>query len=217
MIRYAVQFAWSVIDDHRVQVSVTTPVTRVGTLHRLTAAIYVLGMDIVSGNVLTESEDGEAANPDGAGSSGELVSRDNFVLRLTQTKMNNFPMHEITGKLGVMMETILQKDVDPAALLAEHSVQPPDATDLFAEPHTIRFTEVAGRNMTQMYVESKDRTGLLYHLTQVLARENVNIWNAVIVTTDTGVTEDSFYLQHEGRALSESFAAELRAKIEGKS
>ena len=198
-----IHFAWSLIDDHRFQIQVRTPVTRIGTLHRLTAAIYVLGMDVVSGNVLTE-EDPE---------SGELVSHDNFVLRTVRPEYSHFPMHEITTKLGVLMETIVQKDLEPSQLLADHKVEPPDPAKLFAGEHTIRFQRAASGNMTLMYVESQDRTGLLYHITQVLARENVNVWSAVVLTNDRGTTEDSFYLQADGTALSDVRADALIGAI----
>ncbi|MCR9140807.1 MAG: hypothetical protein NXI24_00945 [bacterium] len=198
-----IRFAWSVIDDHRFQIQVRTPVTRIGTLHRLTAAIYVLGMDVVSGNVLTE--------PDSE--SGELYSHDNFVLRIAEPDNFHFPMHEVTTRLGVLMETVLQKDLEPSSLLTEHKVAPPDREQLFADSCSIRFQQAADGSMTQMFVESPDRTGLLYHITQVLARENVNVWSAVILTNDRGTTEDSFYLQTEGKALSEIRTSALEGAI----
>jgi UTP:GlnB (protein PII) uridylyltransferase len=198
-----IRFAWSVIDDFRFQIQVRTPVTRIGTLHRLTAAIYVLGMDIVSGNVLTEEE------PE----TGDPYSHDNFVLRIARPEYFNFPMHEISSRLGVLMETILQKDADPAGLLAEHGVAPPDPAWLFSGQHSIRFTQAASGQMTRMHVESEDRTGLLYHITQALARENINVWSAVVLTTESGTTEDSFYLQSEGTALSEDRCRSLEIAI----
>lgn len=188
-----IHFAWSVIDDHRFQIQVRTPVTRVGTLHRLTAAIYVLGMDVISGNVLTEADS----------ESGDLVSLDNFVLRSANPDRVHFPLHDLTTKLGVLMETVLQKDLEPASILSEHKVEAPNPAQLFGEEHSIRFEQAPDGRMTRMFVESPDRPGLLYHITQVLARENVNVWSAVILTNDRGTTEDSFYLQADGAALSD--------------
>lgn len=198
-----IRFSWSVIDDHRFQIQVQTPVTRIGTLHRLTAAIYVLGMDVVSGNVLTEMDS----------ETGELNSHDNFVLRIAQPDNFHFPLHEITTKLGVLMETVLQKDLEPSHFLTENKVETPDPAKLFAGPHTIRFQPTPDGRMTQMYVESVDRTGLLYHITQVLARENINVWSAVILTNDRGTTEDTFYIQADGTALTEFRTTALEGAI----
>ncbi len=198
-----IHFSWSVIDDHRFQIQVRTPVTRVGTLHRLTAAIYVLGMDVISGNVLTEADE----------ESGELFSLDNFVLRSANPDRVHFPLHDLTTKLGVLMETVLQKDLEPASILSEHKVEPPNPAQLFGETHSIRFEQAPDGRMTRMFVESPDRPGLLYHITQVLARENVNVWSAVILTNDRGTTEDSFYLQADGTALSDVRTQALEGAI----
>lgn len=198
-----IRFVWSIIDDHRFQIQVHTPVTRIGTLHRLTAAIYVLGMDVVSGNVLTEPD------PE----SGELYSHDNFVLRIAEPDSFHFPMHEVSTRLGVLMETVLQKDLEPSTLLTEHKVSSPNPEQLFAGPHSIRFQQAADGSMTQMNVESEDRPGLLYHITQVLARENVNVWSAVVLTNDRRATEDTFYLQADGTALTDVRTQALEGAI----
>ena len=59
-----VSFSWTALSDRFFEIRIKTPVTRVGTLHRLTAAIYVLGLDIISGTVDTIQEAGEEFTDD---------------------------------------------------------------------------------------------------------------------------------------------------------
>lgn len=200
-----IQFHWSLIGDDRFQVKVATPVTRVGTLHRLTAAIYVLGLDIVSGNVLTERD-----------ASGEWVSHDNFVLRVAGVSRNDYAVYESTARLGVLMETAVDPELDPASLLRDHGkADPASRAGLFPVGGKLETTPIPERNVTRVYLEAPDRTGLLYHVTRILAEERANIWSAVIVTTDTGVAEDSFYVQRDGRMLTEEESARIRERIRG--
>lgn len=197
-----IKFSWSLIGDDRFQIQVKTPQTRVGTLHRLTAAIYVFGLDIVSGNVMTEEEN------------GELFSHDNFVLRIANAPEHH-SIYETTSKLGGLMESLLDPALEPAELLRQHGRPEPETSRLSSEDSRVEFTDIPARNMTRLYIQVTDRTGLLYHVTRVLAQESVNIWSAVILTTDTGITEDAFYVQYADGPLDEAKRERVRALIVG--
>ena len=64
-----IRFSWSLVADDGCQIDIKMPLVQVGTFHRLTAAIFVLNFDIVSGDVDTIEED------------GVLYSDDRFLLK----------------------------------------------------------------------------------------------------------------------------------------
>ena len=134
-----IRFSYELLSDDRLQIKVQTPVTRVGTLNRLTAAIYVLGLNIVSGNVLTEEDEG-----------GAPLTHDNFVLEFTDPENRN--IHEATTRLGVLMETILQENLEPRKLLAEHNVAAPDPGRLFAGHHRVQLEDLPELSITRFYL-----------------------------------------------------------------
>lgn len=197
-----IQFQWELISDNRFQIRIRTPQTLVGTLHRLCVAMYVMGLNVISGNVLTEEEDGVA------------FTHDNFVLKTPDRPETHFSINESTARLGALMESVLHPSSDPDALLGEHNVTPPNPEVIFALPHKIDFSSAAGSGLTRMYIETPDRRGLLLHITRILARMDINIWNAVILTTDTGIAEDTLYLQYDGQMLSVAMQNQLRERLE---
>lgn len=198
-----IRFSWSLIADDRFHVQVRTPVTRIGTLHRLCAAIYVFGLDIVSGNVMTEEEDGAP------------VAHDNFILRLANAPVNEYSIYETTGKLGGLMEALLDDSRDPSEILKQNAMPEPRTDHFFDERSRLSFEEVRGKNLTRMHIEVADRTGLLYHVTRSLAAESINIWSAMILTTDTGLAEDTFYIQFQDAPLTAERQETLRSRVTG--
>ncbi|MCB1324756.1 MAG: hypothetical protein H7A21_11210 [Spirochaetales bacterium] len=197
-----IQFQWERISDDRSRISVRTPVTAVGTLHKLATAMYVLGLDIVSGNVLSERIEGEE------------ISQDNFVLHVPG-QSGPISLNESLARLGQLMETLLQRDFSADRLLQDYNVEAPAPERLFEIAPRIRLEAVPGGHMSRLDLIAADRRGLVYHLTRVIAELDINITSAVILTTSNGMAEDTFYLQHDGTALSASLSATLISGFRG--
>ena len=66
-------------------------------------------------------------------------------------------------------------------------------------PTNIRFDNETSADRTAMEVETEDRLGLLYVISQSLAELNLNIYAAKIVT-EKGAAIDTFYLSEKGGA-----------------
>jgi UTP:GlnB (protein PII) uridylyltransferase len=181
-----IKFAWEGLDPGRYRVQIQTPAIREGTLYRLTAAIYVSGLDIESGEILTVQDD------------GELYSADEFVLRYAG------PVEEAAGviarDLGLLMETMLDSETDVAGIFSDRGVTPPDTLKYFDVPPEVLFEN--NEDETRFYIETENRTGLLHNLAALLARENINIVSGTIQTLPSGRAEDNLYLQYQGGPLS---------------
>ncbi|HNE23236.1 MAG TPA: hypothetical protein PLG78_08715, partial [Leptospiraceae bacterium] len=103
-----ISFSWTALSEHIFEIRIKTPVTRVGTLYRLTAAIYVLGLDIVSGTVDTAHEHGEE------------YADDTFLLRPSSDGETSFAYY--SARVGVLMETLIRNEKDPDDLLRERNI-----------------------------------------------------------------------------------------------
>lgn len=188
------KFSCELFPPDRFLISIRTPQTMPGTLHRLTAAIYAAGLDIVSGQVHTDQEDGEP------------MTSDTFIVRKTRDDVNP------AVDLALIMESVLGHSTPVAEIFAQRGV-------LEVDPESFAGCEVAFQTepeATRMYLVTLDRHGLLYWLTGTLARHEINILNGHIDTRGAEVSDD-FYLQYAGRALSEeklqALSRDLHARI----
>lgn len=193
-----ISFSWTAVSPNVFQIHIKTPVVRVGTLHRLAAAMYILGLNVESGDVDTVTE------------SGVEMSDDRFVLSSPRGQS----AAETSARLGVLMEALLRGEKEPDVLFAEHNTQPPDPRDFFETRPDILFQPDGA--FTQFYFESADRRGLLLHLTRSLAKLGINIVKAKIRSSPFGAAQDTFYLQFGGAPLSEKMSRNLENAILGK-
>lgn len=195
-----ISFRWSVLDEGRFSIEIKTPVTKSGTLFRFTAAIYSLGLDIDSGDVETlEDEYGPYAS-------------DRFELRLSHEIKNPDPM-DVLNRLGNLMENLIRRDDSPEALLQEKGIKPPGRAWFFESPPTIVFQDHHDLNQTEFYLESLNRRGLLFHVTRILAMENINIIRGTIRSSLSGTAEDSLFLQYDGKELGHELSMKLENLI----
>lgn len=198
-----IQFSYHRISDHSFEIRIQTPMTRVGTLHRLITAIYVLGLDVISATVETILIDDAE------------YSRDTFGLQFGENCPNG-DINLMSTQLGLLMETVIQDQQDPAELLKEYHLQPPEVMSFFDTPPVILFQDHPETSTTQFHIEAVNRRGLLYHLTRVLFEEGVNIRRGVVGQKD-GYIEDTFYLQFRDGILGEEFSAKIEKSILGRS
>ena len=196
-----VSFSWTALSDRFFEIRIKTPVTRVGTLHRLTAAIYVLGLDIISGTVDTIQE------------AGEEFTDDIFLLQPSLEGESNFAYY--SARVGVLMETLLRNEKDPDDLLRERHIQPPNFEFLFSEAPEITFQDVPDKSMTVFHLTSQNRTGLLFHLTRLFAEEEVSILRGTI-KSESDLAVDRFFLQQNQSCVSDECKARLIEKMKGK-
>ena len=89
----------------------------------------------------------------------------------------------------------------------------------FKFPTSITFDNEGSEIYTIIEVDTRDRPGLLYDLTRVLAGSNVYIASAVIATygaqvVDSFYVKDMFGLKLYSRSRQEALEKKLRAAIE---
>jgi len=191
-------FSWTRLADGNIRIHIKTPVVEIGTLYRLTAAIFTMGLDIVSGDIKTFIKDGES------------YSDDEFILRQSDQSISE---GEISAKLGIMMEAILRDHTDPDEFMKVENIQPPRKLEFFDVEPVIVFQSDDKTNTTQFHIEAPNRTGLLFHLTRILARENIDIIKAAIRTEGDYLAQDTFFLQCNGRKLEKETAERLEREI----
>lgn len=196
-----ISFSWSPTGPQQFLLEVRTPVIRIGTLYRLTAAIYDAGLDIFSGDINTIDIDGEP------------YSSDRFFLR--KVEGHSAEVDDSGHQLGVLMETLLSDRIDPQEFLLEHGKKIPGAADLLNESPELVFEQSKDKSETRMYIEAFGRTGFLLHLSRVLYLEGLNILSATIRTTHAGIAQDFFHIQDNGSALSDERCRHLASLILG--
>ncbi len=195
-----ISFSWTALSQHIFEIRIKTPVTRVGTLYRLTAAIYVLGLDIVSGSVDTGHEHDEE------------FADDTFLLQPSTDGETSFAYY--SAKIGVLMETLLRNEMDPDDLLRERHINPPDIRFLFEALPEITFRDLPDRNVTEFNITCQNRTGLLFHITRIFAEEGISIIRGTI-KSEADTAKDRFFLQQQGSCISEASRRRLSARITG--
>ena len=191
-------FSWQQLENGHIKITVKTPVVKIGTLHRLTSAIFAMELDIVSGEVNTV-QDGD-----------EIYSNDEFILRPVVSLRNNA---EISARLGMLMETMLHENENPDVVLEAEEVSPPERLQFFDAAPELVFETDEESNSTHFYIEATNRTGLLFHLTRLLSRLGVNILKASIYTNDENQIQDTFFLQYEGKPLTREISNKISSAI----
>ena len=177
-----IDFQYKTLDDE-ILVTLKTDVTEIGTFHRMASVIYLLGWDIISGEILTVSENGIEYAID--------------TLRLkSETNLGNKKAVEI----GLMMDTIFSKRKGLDELFQNHEYKPPFVKNFFRERAELIFQDEPVKNQTCFYIEADSGRGLLYHVTKVLLENKINILSGTIETDKiTQRANDTFYLVDHGQ------------------
>ncbi|TCP39918.1 UTP--GlnB (protein PII) uridylyltransferase GlnD [Rhodovulum marinum] len=121
-------------------------------------------------------------------------------------------------RLSQMIEKTLMGEVRPRERLADRDKLKKRERS-FRFPTSITFDNDGSEIYTIIEVDTRDRPGLLYDLTRVLADSNVYIASAVIATygaqvVDSFYVKDSFGLKLHSRSRQDSLERKLRAAIE---
>jgi UTP:GlnB (protein PII) uridylyltransferase len=191
-----IHFSWTNNEDGTYTFDLITNAIQVGTLHRITAAIYTLNLDIISGDVMTEnSEEG-------------IRSKDSFIVR--PTLMAESETADIPGRLGVLMEMLLARNITTEEFLIRYGTPPPQPLHFFDLRPEIVIQQHPEEGLTEFFIEAPDRRGFLFNLTRILASFGIDIQKATIRTAPNGVAQDIFYISLNGRSIDQ----ELMDKIE---
>ncbi|WP_414707606.1 [protein-PII] uridylyltransferase [Rhodovulum sp.] len=121
-------------------------------------------------------------------------------------------------RLRQMIDKTLAGEIRPREKLADRDKLKKREKG-FRFPTSITFDNEGSEIYTIIEVDTRDRPGLLYDLTRVLADSNVYIASAVIATygaqvVDSFYVKDSFGLKLHSRSRQESLEKKLRAAIE---
>lgn len=120
-------------------------------------------------------------------------------------------------RLRQMIEKTLMGEIKPREKLADRDKLKRRERG-FRFPTSITFDNEGSEINTIIEVDTRDRPGLLYDLTRVLAENNVYIASAVIATygaqvVDSFYVKDSFGLKLHARSRQESLEKKLRSAI----
>ncbi|WCL49808.1 hypothetical protein [Leptospira sp. GIMC2001] len=181
-----------------ISISIRTDTTEIGTLFRITACLYALKMDIISGEILTITENGKE------------YTLDTFLIRSEDENADS------AFQLGVLMDTVFSKHEDMESLLSSYEITEPPLDIFFKENPEFIFTDDPESDSTCFYLESGTGRGLLYHITKVLMNNEVNVLAGNIETDSTeGRARDTFYLKDkEGKPFGSSpLVDKLRKEI----
>ncbi|MBN2906644.1 MAG: [protein-PII] uridylyltransferase [Rhodobacteraceae bacterium] len=121
-------------------------------------------------------------------------------------------------RLRQMIDKTLMGEVRPREKLADRDKLKKRERG-FRFPTSISFDNEGSEIYTIIEVDTRDRPGLLYDLTRVLAENNIYIASAVIATygaqvVDNFYVKDMFGLKLHARARQEGLEKKLRAAIE---
>jgi len=193
-------FSWETLNENLYRLQIRTESTRMGTLHRITAAIYLLNLNIISGDIQTILEGDQA------------YSFDTFIVKFSG--MEHKEMRDsIHSKLAILMEMVLGKNQSVESLFQQFNVPLPGSLDFFELKPEVLFQNDTAMGVTEFYIEAPDRKGLLYNLTELLFRREVDIVSATIRTDSNGIVQDTFHLQRNGTVLDEKRIQEIEARI----
>lgn len=175
-------------EEENIHLSIRTDSTKVGTLFRIIACLYALKMDILSGEVQTIEEN------------GQMFTLDHFTVRSYHENSDS------AFQLGVLMDTAFSKYEDASRILEEYNLGEPDSKLFFKDNFEFIFTDDPDSHTTCFYMESKNARGLLYHITRILMKNNINIISAKVETDPvSNLAMDRFYIRDsENRPVSQN-------------
>ncbi len=156
---------------------------RGGLFTKIAGSFSATGLNILSAQIFTRTDgivlDEFFVTDAKTGNLAERVQRDEFEKLLNKA---------LTGE-----------DVDFHTLIARHKVNRPLYQAYTGEqmPTLIRFDNEASESRTLIEIETEDRVGLLYAISEVMAEFDLDI-SAAKILTEKGAAIDSFYVRELG-------------------
>ena len=153
---------------------------RAGLFSSIAGSLSAVGLNILSAQIFTRSDG---------------IALDTFFV--TDAETGNLASTEQGDKFEVVLGKVLTgKDVDLSTLIARQKIARPPYQAYFGEhiPTQIRFDNDASDARTLIEIETEDRVGLLYAISQTLSELRLDISTARICT-EKGAAIDSFYVR----------------------
>ncbi len=178
------QFECYPTNENQIFLKIKTDHTEEGTLYRLSAALFFLGMDIIKGEIKTIIDEVKK----------QTYSEDIFILRAIN---QNFSFNEFTYQLGILMDALLDRNQDPEELLLNlkiHREKIPTLKEFIEAGFEYVIDEIPGKKQIYFYFETSDRPGLLLAISKFFFEQKINVINAEI-ETERQIAKDIFYLQ----------------------
>ncbi len=193
-----IEFQYKTLDEE-ILVTLKTNITEIGTFHRMATVVYTLGWDILSGEISTIIENGTEFAID--------------TLKLKSTSGTN---SKKAVEIGILMDSVFSKKNNLEEFLSKYEFKQPFVKDFFREKAELIFEDDENLKQTCFYIEADSGRGLLYHLTKVLAENQINIISGKIETDKlTARAKDTFYLLDDKGFMfgKTSKADEIRKQI----
>ena len=173
---------------------------RAGLFSKFAGSLSATGLNILSAQIFTRNDG---------------VVLDKFFVNDART--GNLAPREAHAKFDALLDQVLNAEpVDLPALIARQVVTGPAYQAYAGERMAtqIRFDNEASDTRTLIEIESEDRLGLLYALSQTFAELRLDISGARVVT-ERGAAIDSFYVREldGGRVLVPERQAEIENRL----
>ncbi len=177
-----IQFECYPQSKNNIYLKIITDHTEKGTLYRLASAIFILGLDIHSGEIKTKEYN------------GKMISEDVFILK-TSEGFNTFS--DFSSKLGILMESLLNRNQEPENILLNNSNRRfPSTEEIFQNGFEFVIEEYPDKNQFLFYFETNDRSGLLVSIAKFFYENQINIIEGKIQTDYENTAKDSFLLEY---------------------
>jgi [protein-PII] uridylyltransferase len=196
--------AWRDEPDRGYNTVKTCTWDRAGLFSKLAGSLSATGLNILSAQIFTRADG---------------IALDTFFVNDGRT--GNLATREQHDRFAALLEKVLiGEDVDLPALIGRQITSRP-AYEAYAGERMateIQFDNEASDTRTLIEIESEDRLGLLYAISQTFSELALDITSARIVT-ERGAAIDSFYVREldGGKVVSEerqkSIEQELRRAI----
>jgi UTP:GlnB (protein PII) uridylyltransferase len=193
-----IDFHYKTLDDE-ILVTLKTNITEIGTFHRMATVIYALGWDIISGEILTVSENNQE-----------------FAIDTLKLKSSTGEVNKKAYEIGLLMDAVFSKKQTVDDLIHTLNFKQPVIKNFFREKAELIFQDDLEKSQTCFYIEADSGRGLLYHVTKVLLENKINIISGNIDTDKiTSRAKDTFFLlDHEGKMFGSTDKAEdIRLRI----
>jgi len=193
------QFECYPLSEKNIFLKIKTEHTEKGTLYRLASAIFVLGLDIFSGEIKTINEN------------NQNYSEDTFILRFNESSQS---LNEFSYQLGILMESLLNKEIEPEKILSTNSKRKvPYLKDIIEAGFDYIIDENKAKNQILFYFETLDRSGLLVSMAKFFYDNNINIIEAKIETEYDNIAKDTFILEYENQESIKHLKSQLEKYI----
>jgi [protein-PII] uridylyltransferase len=152
---------------------------RAGLFSNIAGSFSAAGLNILTAQIFTRSD---------------AIVLDTFYV--TDAKTGALANREEKEKFETLLGRVLTgEEVDFRALIAKHKVNRPLYQSYEGDqmPTQIHFDNETSESRTAIEVETEDRIGLLYAISQALAELELNVSAAKIVT-EKGAAIDTFYV-----------------------